>query len=109
MLYRIRVISLILLAILTALNVFDYHSTVYILKNGGVEMNPFMNWFMGIVGVEMAMAIMKITFIILIGIVIFLIKTEKVGRMFMVCILFINSIYILSLYFTNFQILRVLL
>jgi hypothetical protein len=31
--------------ILLTINILDLVSTVYILNNGGTEMNPFMNWF----------------------------------------------------------------
>ena len=51
--------------IIWLLNIFDYMSTSVLLQHGGEELNPFVNWIMGIFGVKEAMLITKIPFLAL--------------------------------------------
>jgi hypothetical protein len=105
---RIRKVSLILLLILSVLNVFDYHSTSYILKHGGQELNPFMNWLMSLMGPEMAMAVTKVGLILILTFSVFLIKKRENAKILILSLLFVNLIYIILLYSSNFQFLRML-
>lgn len=51
--------------LLISLNIFDTYSTTIILQNGGIELNPLMNWLIGHFGVIPSLLTMKILFIAL--------------------------------------------
>lgn len=49
-----------LLFIFILLQIADSLTTVHILKNGGREANPFMNWLFGKIGIPASLALMKL-------------------------------------------------
>ena len=53
-----------LLFIFILLQIADSLTTVHILKNGGREANPFMNWLFDKIGIPAALAVMKVFVII---------------------------------------------
>ena len=53
-----------LLFIFILLQIADSLTTVYILKQGGREANPFMNWLFDKIGIPAALAVMKVFVII---------------------------------------------
>lgn len=58
------ILSLLFLFII--LQILDSLSTVYIIKNGGKEANPVMNWLMDKVGIPGALSGVKIVLLILV-------------------------------------------
>ena len=52
------IVALLFLFIL--LQIADSLTTVHILKNGGREVNPFMNWLFDKIGIPTALAVMKL-------------------------------------------------
>ena len=53
-----------LLFIFILLQIADSLTTVHILKNGGREANPFMNWLFDKIGIPAALAVMKLIVLI---------------------------------------------
>lgn len=53
-----------LLFIFILLQIADSLTTVHILKQGGREANPFMNWLFDKIGIPAALAVMKVFVII---------------------------------------------
>lgn len=49
-----------LLFLLIMLQIADAFTTVHILKNGGREANPFMNWLFQKYGTEVSLGVMKL-------------------------------------------------
>lgn len=49
-----------LLFVFILLQIADCITTVYILKQGGREANPFMNWLFGKVGIVTTLVVMKL-------------------------------------------------
>lgn len=104
---RVRKICLILIAIFSAINVFDYFSTIYILSHGGYELNPAMKWFMDLVGVHEAMAITKISVISFLVLLVFLIEKIEHARVYITVLKSANLVYFAIMYLVNFQALKV--
>jgi len=48
------------------INIFDYISTIIILDKDAIEMNPIINYLMGIIGIQTTMLLTKIPFLLLI-------------------------------------------
>ena len=64
---------LIILAILLiALNAFDFYSTYKILKNGGSEVNPVMNFLIKKLGLVLALVLSKLLVLICIAVLVWL-------------------------------------
>ena len=53
-----------LLFIFILLQIADSLTTVHILKNGGREANPFMNWLFDKIGIPAALTVMKLIVLI---------------------------------------------
>ena len=60
-------ISLMLCFIM--LQIVDSMTTVYILKNGGIELNPFMRWAFDKLGIGLALTLIKGVLIVLVTLV----------------------------------------
>jgi hypothetical protein len=97
---------LFLILIFTLLSVFDHITTVYIIQHGGEEANPVMRYLMNIMGVSMALTVVKVSLISFLTGLTFLIKDRKTLRNYTIIILFSNAFYILCLYFINYQIFK---
>ncbi len=89
------------------INIFDYVSTTVLMKNGGEELNPYIGWLMEIVGVQEAMLITKIPFLLLVVLVtIQAIKTDMTNReriVIPVCYSVIILVYSIVMYSYNFR------
>lgn len=79
-----------LLFIFILLQIADCLTTVHILKQGGREANPFMNWLFDKIGVITSLVIMKL---IVIGVMILAwnIYATLVGLMIYICVIAWNS------------------
>lgn len=84
-----------LLFIFILLQIADCLTTVHILKQGGREANPFMNWLFNKIGVIASLVIMKL---IVIGVMILAwnVYATLVGLMIYICVIAWNSYQILK-------------
>jgi len=81
------------------LNIFDFVSTCILLQNGGMELNPFVNWVMNLIGPVEAMLLLKVPFLILLTYVVTRALKKILNKRE---IIYLGSAYIFLILFYSF-------
>ena len=103
-----NIIWVIGLIILLSLNLFDIISTTIILNNGGKELNPVINLFIGVFGYPIGIIIPKIIFICLFIFSSYTLINKK-PKVIIVALYFMNLYYLTCMYLFNYQYLKFIL
>lgn len=90
------------------LNIFDAITTVIILNNGGIEINPIMNYIMEKIGTEVSISISKFTIVMLLCWLMVKVEdynslTIREKRFAFSGVTFCNLVYIYFMYNFNLQ------